>query len=100
MKNLVKLVPIAAAILLGGCFNSGNNSTSEDTPSTVAKANIKLRVMETTDIHMYLANYDYFSQSDSETIGFANTATLIKEARAEVNNSVRQRRSHSKQSIG
>jgi 2',3'-cyclic-nucleotide 2'-phosphodiesterase/3'-nucleotidase len=88
MKNLVKLVPIAAAILLGGCFNSGNNSTSEDTPSTVAKANIKLRVMETTDIHMYLANYDYFSQSDSETIGFANTATLIKEARAEVNNSV------------
>lgn len=51
-------------------------------------SNVNLRIMETTDIHMYLANYDYFSQSTSETLGFANTATLIKQARAEVKNSV------------
>lgn len=51
-------------------------------------SNVNLRIMETTDIHMYLANYDYFNQSTSETLGFANTATLIKKARAEVKNSV------------
>lgn len=49
---------------------------------------VQLRVMETTDIHMYLANYDYFAQAPSETLGFVNTATLIKEARAEMPNSV------------
>ena len=51
-------------------------------------ASVNLRIMETTDVHMYLANYDYFSQSKSETLGFANTATLIKQARAEVKNSL------------
>lgn len=49
---------------------------------------VNLRIMETTDVHMYLANYDYFSQKKSETLGFANTATLIKQARAEVKNSL------------
>lgn len=51
-------------------------------------ASVELRVLETTDIHMYLANYDYFKQAPSETIGFANTATLIKQAKSEVTNSV------------
>ncbi|XQF93207.1 hypothetical protein ACOBV9_03685 [Pseudoalteromonas espejiana] len=37
---------------------------------------------------MYLSNYDYFAQAPSETLGFVNTATLIKEARSEVQNSV------------
>jgi len=53
-----------------------------------ANSKVTLRIMETTDIHMYLANYDYFKQSTSETLGFANTATLIKQARKEVKNSV------------
>lgn len=52
------------------------------------EAKLSLRIMETTDIHMYLANYDYFSQQTTESIGFANTAALIKSARAEVKNSV------------
>lgn len=55
---------------------------------TQESAKLKLRIMETTDIHMYLANYDYFSQQPTESIGFANTAALIKSARAEVKNSV------------
>ncbi|GAB3001279.1 bifunctional 2',3'-cyclic-nucleotide 2'-phosphodiesterase/3'-nucleotidase [Psychrosphaera aestuarii] len=49
---------------------------------------LTLRIMETTDIHMYFANYDYFRKTKTESIGFVNTATLIKEARSEVLNSV------------
>ena len=74
----------AALSLLLGC--SQTDKTHSQTRAT--DATVQLRVMETTDIHMYFANYDYFNQSQSETIGFANTATLIKQARAEVTNSV------------
>jgi len=72
-----------------GALGAGEISQTEYvcTPAP-ARSNVNLRVMETTDIHMYLANYDYFSQSPSETLGFANTATLIKAARAEAENSV------------
>jgi len=72
-----------------GALGAGETSQTEYvcTPAP-SRSNVNLRVMETTDIHMYLANYDYFSQSPSETLGFANTATLIKAARAEAENSV------------
>ncbi len=79
---LFKLCLISASFfLLSGC----DIATKDEQPTA---SSIELRVLETTDIHMYLANYDYFKQATSETIGFANTATLIKQARAEVTNSV------------
>lgn len=59
-------------------------TATEETP----EVKVQLRVMETTDLHMYLANYDYFNQTQSETIGLVNTASLIKQARSEVKNSV------------
>ena len=52
------------------------------------KSKISLRIMETTDIHMNLLSYDYYKNSESPTIGIAKTATLIKQARSEVKNSV------------
>lgn len=63
-------------------------SSCEKEKSTRQDSKLTLRIMETTDIHMYLANYDYFNQQATESIGFANTAALIKSARAEVKNSV------------
>ena len=49
---------------------------------------VSLRIMETTDIHMNLLSYDYYKNSESPSIGLAKTATLIKQARSEVKNSV------------
>ena len=72
---------LSVALSLTACISDKNDD--EPSPTTV-----NLRVMETTDIHMYLSNYDYFAQAPSETLGFVNTATLIKEARNEVQNSV------------
>ena len=83
---------LMASIVLMGCSDDNiavnQNSGVPEQPSMPVPATVQLRVMESTDIHMYLANYDYFSQSVSETLGFANTAALIKAARAEVTNSV------------
>ncbi|MDB4837256.1 bifunctional 2',3'-cyclic-nucleotide 2'-phosphodiesterase/3'-nucleotidase [Marinomonas sp.] len=49
---------------------------------------IDLRVMETTDIHMNLMDYDYYGDKQSDAVGLSRVATLIKAARAEVINSV------------
>lgn len=49
---------------------------------------LKLRLLETTDVHMYLMDYDYYQDKPSAEYGLARTATLIKAARAEVKNSL------------
>lgn len=56
--------------------------------SFVQAATIDLRVMETTDIHMNLVDYDYYGDKQSDGVGLSRVATLIKAARAEVTNSV------------
>lgn len=49
---------------------------------------VNFRIMETTDIHTNLLNYDYYKDAAYEKVGLAKTATLVKEARKEVQNSV------------
>jgi len=51
-------------------------------------ADVKLRIMETTDIHVHLVDYDYYKDKPSASLGLAKTAALIKNARAEVKNSL------------
>lgn len=51
-------------------------------------ATIELRVMETTDIHANVMDFDYYRGQPSEEIGLARVATLIQQARKEVKNSV------------
>lgn len=49
---------------------------------------IKLRIIETTDIHTNVMDYDYYKDTPSEKIGLVRTATLVKAAQDEVENSV------------
>nr|WP_233516775.1 bifunctional 2',3'-cyclic-nucleotide 2'-phosphodiesterase/3'-nucleotidase [Paenibacillus curdlanolyticus] len=51
-------------------------------------ATVQLRVLETTDLHVNLMNYDYFADKSTDEYGLAKTATLIKQARAERANSL------------
>ncbi len=51
-------------------------------------ATLKLRVMETTDIHTNLVNYDYYKDSATDEFGLAKTASLINQTRAEAKNSI------------
>jgi 2',3'-cyclic-nucleotide 2'-phosphodiesterase/3'-nucleotidase len=49
---------------------------------------VDLRVLETTDIHVNIMNYDYFRDAQDDAVGLAQTATLIKQAEAEAPNSI------------
>ena len=56
--------------------------------SAVGAAELKLRILETTDLHMNLLSYDYYQDTTTDQYGLARTVTLIKAARAEVANSL------------
>ncbi|MEH7159320.1 metallophosphoesterase [Neobacillus drentensis] len=49
---------------------------------------VNLRILETTDIHASLVNYDYYQTKIDNRIGLVKTATLIRRARKEVPNSL------------
>jgi 2',3'-cyclic-nucleotide 2'-phosphodiesterase/3'-nucleotidase len=56
--------------------------------SAVHAAEVPLRVMETTDLHMNLLSYDYYQDKATDQYGLSRAITLIKAARAEVTNSM------------
>lgn len=49
---------------------------------------IKLRLLETSDLHTFDEDYDYFRDAKDETVGLTKVATLIGTARAEAKNSM------------
>ncbi len=51
-------------------------------------AELKLRILQTADVHMNLLNYDYYQDKTTDEYGLAKTATLIKAARTEAPNSL------------
>ena len=54
----------------------------------LSAAELKLRVLETSDIHMNLLSYDYYQDRPVQEFGLARTITLIHRARAEAPNSL------------
>lgn len=54
----------------------------------LAAAELKLRVLETSDIHMNLLSYDYYQDRPAQEFGLARTISLIHRARAEAPNSL------------
>jgi 2',3'-cyclic-nucleotide 2'-phosphodiesterase / 3'-nucleotidase len=51
-------------------------------------AEIRLRILETADVHMNLLNYDYYQDKVTDEYGLAKAISLIKAARAEARNSL------------
>ena len=76
-KTLLAML-ISSAIGLQGC----NSNDTDDTFSA------QLRVLETSDIHANVMDYDYYQTKMDITIGLARTASLIKIARSEVDNTL------------
>ncbi len=57
--------------------------------SLAAAANqVHLRLMETTDLHVHVFPYDYYSDRPVDTLGLARTASLINGIRAEATNTL------------
>ncbi|WP_445778823.1 hypothetical protein, partial [Shewanella sp.] len=61
LNKKILAVVVASTLGLGAC---GSN----DSKDTVA-ADIKLRVMETTDLHTNMMDYNYYSGKEDKTIG-------------------------------
>ncbi|MCR8725957.1 bifunctional 2',3'-cyclic-nucleotide 2'-phosphodiesterase/3'-nucleotidase [Frigidibacter sp. SLM-1] len=53
-----------------------------------ASGQAHLRIMETTDLHVHVFPYDYYSDKPVDTVGLARTAAHIKAIRAEATNSL------------
>jgi len=49
---------------------------------------VRLRIMETTDLHVNIFPYDYYRDAPDDSVGLARTATLVKAARTEARNSL------------
>lgn len=70
--------PLSLAILGGMLAMAG----------PAAADTIKLRILETSDIHTNVMDYDYYKDKPTQKTGLVRTATLVKQARAEVTNSI------------
>lgn len=56
--------------------------------ANAASHQVHLRLMETTDLHVHVFPYDYYSDKPVDTVGLARTASIVKEIRAEATNSL------------
>lgn len=54
--------------------------------ATQGAGTVKLQLLETTDIHVNIANYDYYRDAPDETVGLAKLASLVDKIRAEAKN--------------
>jgi 2',3'-cyclic-nucleotide 2'-phosphodiesterase len=81
-KNHKKIISFSLALSLLSVPVADNVLAKKPVPN---KSKVNLRIMETTDIHTNLLNFDYYKNATSEKVGLAKTATLVKQARAEVN---------------
>ena len=57
---------------------------SVETRSAAGAAAGRLRVLATSDVHVHLQSFDYYSDNHNPTIGLTRTAKLIADARAEM----------------
>lgn len=73
-------IAIAATVGLTAC-----NSNDDD---KITSANVDLRILETTDLHTNIMDYDYYQSKVDPKIGLARTASLIHTARKEADNFV------------
>ncbi len=72
----------AAASLAGAALVFREAEAEESSPR------LRLRLLETSDLHMFVLDWDYYHAKLDPTAGLARTATLIRKARAEVENSL------------
>ncbi|WP_289135355.1 bifunctional 2',3'-cyclic-nucleotide 2'-phosphodiesterase/3'-nucleotidase [uncultured Brevibacillus sp.] len=79
---------ILAAFLLSSSLVVSAISFPLTPVSAAASSTLKLRLLETTDIHTNIVNYDYYQDKSTDEFGLAKTATLIKKAREEAKNSI------------
>ncbi|PFK45931.1 bifunctional 2',3'-cyclic-nucleotide 2'-phosphodiesterase/3'-nucleotidase [Bacillus cereus] len=86
MKKSKKV--LAGATLALGVMAPQVLPTIAHAEEQTGESTVKLRILETSDIHVNLMNYDYYQTKADNKVGLVQTATLVNKARKEAKNSV------------
>ncbi|PHC41725.1 bifunctional 2',3'-cyclic-nucleotide 2'-phosphodiesterase/3'-nucleotidase [Bacillus pseudomycoides] len=86
MKKSKKV--LAGATLALGVMAPQVLPTVAHAEEQTGESTVKLRILETSDIHVNLMNYDYYQTKTDNKVGLVQTATLVNEERAKAKNSV------------
>ncbi|WP_283750692.1 bifunctional 2',3'-cyclic-nucleotide 2'-phosphodiesterase/3'-nucleotidase [Bacillus cereus] len=86
MKKSKKM--LAGATLAIGVIAPQVLPTTAHADENTGESTVNLRILETSDIHVNLMNYDYYQTKTDNKVGLVQTATLVNEAREEAKNSV------------
>ncbi|PER21324.1 bifunctional 2',3'-cyclic-nucleotide 2'-phosphodiesterase/3'-nucleotidase [Bacillus cereus] len=86
MKKSKKM--LAGATLAIGVIAPQVLPTTAYADEKTGESTVNLRILETSDIHVNLMNYDYYQTKTDNKVGLVQTATLVNKAREEVKNSV------------
>ena len=78
MNKTLLATLISSAFIITGCDTNNKNNHYSAT----------LRILETSDIHANVMDFDYYQTKEDITIGLARTAGLIEVARTEVDNTL------------
>jgi 2',3'-cyclic-nucleotide 2'-phosphodiesterase len=84
---IMKKWMISLLSLIIAFFSSSTFSFAAEVP-LVNQDLVDLRILETTDLHADLMNYDYYQTKMDNRIGLVKTATLIRVARMESKNNM------------
>ncbi|HDR8170087.1 TPA: bifunctional 2',3'-cyclic-nucleotide 2'-phosphodiesterase/3'-nucleotidase [Bacillus thuringiensis] len=86
MKKSKKM--LAGATLAIGVIAPQVLPTTAHADENNGESTVSLRILETSDIHVNLMNYDYYQTKTDNKVGLVQTATLVNKAREEAKNSV------------
>ncbi|MGE6958567.1 bifunctional 2',3'-cyclic-nucleotide 2'-phosphodiesterase/3'-nucleotidase [Bacillus thuringiensis] len=86
MKKSKKM--LAGATLAIGVIAPQVMPATAHADENTGESTVNLRILETSDIHVNLMNYDYYQTKTDNKVGLVQTATLVNKAREEVKNSV------------
>ncbi|WP_440056061.1 bifunctional 2',3'-cyclic-nucleotide 2'-phosphodiesterase/3'-nucleotidase [Pseudoalteromonas sp. T1lg65] len=84
-KLLSLLVMCGITGYISGCSDSDNKFINNP-PKEASK--VKVTLLETTDIHANVLNYNYFSDKQDDKVGLVKTASLINKIRSEEKNTL------------
>ncbi|WP_235356399.1 bifunctional 2',3'-cyclic-nucleotide 2'-phosphodiesterase/3'-nucleotidase [Bacillus cereus] len=79
---------LAGATLAIGVIAPQVLPTTAHADEKAGESTVNLRILETSDIHVNLMNYDYYQTKTDNKVGLVQTATLVNKAREEAKNSV------------
>ncbi|WP_028762018.1 bifunctional 2',3'-cyclic-nucleotide 2'-phosphodiesterase/3'-nucleotidase [Shewanella colwelliana] len=81
LNKKILAVVIASSLGLAACGSDNNDDNT-------TAVQVDLRILETSDLHTNIMDYDYYKSKYDPTIGLARTASLIKQKGSDVSNFV------------